>query len=325
MKFFIVDDSFAIRAMLSEIIDSEGLGTVVGEVDDGIKVDAEILNEKGVDILLIDLLMKQRDGLETIRKIIPHFKGKIIMISQVDQKDMVAEAYLIGIDHYITKPINKYEVVSVIQNETKHYLQEKSISNIQQSLINLTSFNHGAIREEKIEATSTLSPKPKPRQEVHHTGISKNGNNILMDFGIFGESGYYDLLEIIEYLFELENECRIQFQFPPLKQLFEQLAVKNCKSNPCNPTCIKKEAKASEQRVRRAIHQALNNLASIGLTDFGNPIFESYASKFFDFTQVRMKMLELEGKEKNQSPCRLNIKKFIEVFYMEAKESMGEG
>lgn len=322
MKFFIVDDSMAIRAMLSEIIISEGLGTVVGEAEDGIEVDAEILNSKEVDILLIDLLMKQKDGLETIRTLSPHYKGKVIMISQVDQKETVAEAYLLGTDHFITKPINKYEVLSVIQNEIKHYLQEKSIAHIQQSLLNLTCFQHGTVKESPIKAPSYSNSLLK--HDVHHSGISQNGNNILMDLGIVGESGYYDLLNIIEYLFELENHSHTYFQFPPLKQLFEEVAIKNCKSISSDPKCIKKEAKASEQRVRRAIHQALNNLASLGLTDFGNPIFESYSSKLYDFTQVRMKMLELDGKETNLSPCRLNIKKFIEVFYMEAKESMAE-
>ena len=43
---------------------------------------------------------------------------------------------------------------------------------------------------------------------------------------------------------------------------------------------IEKERKASEQRVRRAIYQSLNHLASLGLTDFSNPKFESYAPKF---------------------------------------------
>lgn len=324
MKFFIVDDSMAIRAMLSEIIISEGLGTIVGEAEDGIEVSAEILNDRNVDILLIDLLMKHRDGLETIRTLTPQYKGKVIMISQVDQKDTVAEAYLLGTDHFITKPINKYEVVSVIQNETKHYLQEKSIAHIQQSLLNLTSFHSGGVNEKTISIAEYPSANSKQKLEVHHSGISQNGNNILMDLGIVGESGYYDLLNIIEYLFELENNCPTSFHFPSLKQLFEEVAIKNCKTISCDPNCIKKEAKASEQRVRRAIHQALNNLASLGLTDFGNPIFENYASKFYDFTQVRLKMLELDGKETSQAPCRLNIKKFIEVFYMEAKEPLEE-
>jgi two-component system response regulator YcbB len=78
--------------------------------------------------------------------------------------------------------------------------------------------------------------------------------------------------------------------------------------------------KAGEQRIRRAIHQALEHIASLGLTDYTNPKFENYSSSFFDYTQVRMKMLELEGKSQDEnSHSRINIKKFIQALYWEAK------
>lgn len=309
MKFFIVDDSLSIRQMLSEIILNEHLGTVEGEAEDGIEVTNKVLDTKEIDILLIDLLMPERDGIETIRAIVPHFKGKIIMISQVDQKDMVAEAYLLGIDHYITKPINKYEVISVIKKVTEHYLQEKSIVKIQQSLKSLTSFHQVTVENKQ----------PEPMTST----IIDSGKTILMELGIVGEGGYYDLIDILEYLYQAETACQARFQFPSLKELFEKVAEKHYEAQ-CGSDCLKKEAKASEQRVRRAIHQALNNLASLGLTDYANPVFESYSSKLFDFSQVRMKMLELEDKNDQQTPCRLNIKKFIEVLYMEAKERMDD-
>ncbi|MEI2356247.1 response regulator [Mesobacillus zeae] len=314
MNFFIVDDSTAIRAMLSDIIESEKLGTVVGEATDGVEVTYEQLHNKEIDFLLIDLLMPERDGIETIREINPQFTGRIIMISQIVPKDMVAEAYLLGINHFITKPINKYEFISVIKNETKHYLQEKSLLKIQQSLLSLTH-HHYEVNKAKI-----LEPTP----DSHLSILINSGKNLLMELGIVGENGYYELLEIIEYLFHKENNTESRFQFPSLKELFEKIAGEHCKASNREKICIKKEAKASEQRVRRAIQHALNNLASLGLTDYANPIFESYASSFFDFTQVRMKMLELEGKETNLAPLRLNIKKFIEALYIEAKKSMIE-
>ena len=83
---------------------------------------------------------------------------------------------------------------------------------------------------------------------------------------------------------------------------------------------MRKEVKAVEQRIRRTIQQVLEHLASLGLTDYANPTFEYYSSKLFDYTQVRMKMLELEGKvHNNSSHTRINIKKFIHAILMEAK------
>jgi two-component system, response regulator YcbB len=106
---------------------------------------------------------------------------------------------------------------------------------------------------------------------------------------------------------------------PSLKDLYEKSIEKRLGQS-ASPQEVKKEIKASEQRIRRSIHQALEHIASLGLTDYSNPKFENYSSSFFDYSQVRMKMLELEGKiTDNTNHSRINIKKFIQALYMEAK------
>ena len=94
MRFFIIDDDISIRFMLRSIIEDEELGEITGEATDGTEVTGELLEVANVDILLIDLLMPVQDGIETVKKIKPVFKGKIIMISQVEKaKDLIAQAY----------------------------------------------------------------------------------------------------------------------------------------------------------------------------------------------------------------------------------------
>lgn len=134
MRFFIADDDRAIRSILGQIIEDEDLGEVVDEADDGVGLEAHSLNLKKVDILLIDLLMPARDGIQTIRHIHPEFKGKVIMISQVEAKEMMAEAYELGIEYYIHKPVNRIEIVSVIRKVMERIKLEKSIYDIQASL-----------------------------------------------------------------------------------------------------------------------------------------------------------------------------------------------
>ena len=93
MRFCITDDDSAIRSTLSQLIEDEDLGEVVEEVVDGSFLDASTLNLKQIDILFIDLLMPGRDGIETIRHLKDSFKGKMIMISQVESKELIGEAY----------------------------------------------------------------------------------------------------------------------------------------------------------------------------------------------------------------------------------------
>lgn len=93
MRYFIVDDDRASRMMLSQIIDENHLGTVIGEAQNGQDAIPQILAIQP-DIVLIDLLMPKLDGIATIERLREQqFTGLFIMISQVVNKDMVAESY----------------------------------------------------------------------------------------------------------------------------------------------------------------------------------------------------------------------------------------
>jgi len=307
VKFFIVDDTPTIRGMLSNIIEEEGLGSVVGETADGSEVDAHTLDVQEVDILMIDLLMPIRDGIETVREIAPSFRGKIIMISQVETKDMISEAYSLGVEYYITKPINRLEVVSVIKKVCDYLLLEKSLHNIQKSLSFLSTHN-----TKKRQIENTLPSK--------QSMFPASAKSILLDLGIVGKNGEKDLLDLLEILYKWDIEGNREL--PPLKDLYEQ-AAKNRLGSSVSPEEIRKEAKAVEQRIRRILQQVLEHLASLGLTDYANPTFEYYSSKLFDYTQVRMKMLELEGK-KHTATSRIDIKKFLYALQMETKGRLSQ-
>ncbi|GIM28519.1 transcriptional regulator [Clostridium polyendosporum] len=306
MRFFIVDDDDAIRSMLTEIIEDYSLGEVVGEAEDGSIISTNLLNLKNVDILIIDLLMPMRDGIQTIRELHSSFNGKIIMLSQVEDKEIIGEAYSLGIEYYITKPINRLEIIGVIKKAIEHIKLQKSIYDIKKTLSVLDI----GILVEKKESPST------------EKSIITSGQFLLTELGMIGESGSKDLLDMLEYLFKYEKEKSFEHEFPPLKDIFTNIATKKLGVS-VKSSDLKKEIKASEQRVRRAIFQALNHLASLGLTDYSNPKFEEYATKFFDFTEVRKKMIDLESKlESSTSNVRINTKKFVKVFYLESKKKL---
>ena len=300
MRFFITDDDYAIRSILNQIIEDEDLGEVVEEAEDGYLLEGHILNFQQIDILFIDLLMPIRDGIETIRHLKGIFSGKIIMISQVESKDLIGEAYSLGIDYYITKPINRMEVLTVIRKVIERIYLERSINNIQASLNSLVN-----LAQPKVDTFNEKS-------------ILKVGEFLLSELGIMGENGHKDLIEILQYLFENENAYTFEQQFPTLKDIFEGISKKKLGPSAVQAD-INREIKASEQRIRRAINHSLNYFASLGLTDFSNQKFENYASKYFEFTVISQKMKELKNAKRSLTPTRVNTKKFIQVFYFEAK------
>jgi len=306
LRYFITDDDPAIRMMLAQIIENEDLGHVVGEAEDGYYVDSQLLAAKEADVLLIDLLMPIRDGIETVRQLAGSFAGKIVMISQVEDKDMIGSAYALGIEYYITKPINRLEVIGVLQRVSQRMKLEHSIQDIQRSLSGL-GIRHNNREEQPYTAKSIVTP----------------GNYLLSELGMIGESGCKDLLDMLEVLYAQDKENALEQGFPSLQLLFRLVAEK--KLGPAaGQQALGKEMKAAEQRMRRAIVQALNHLASLGLTDYSNTKFENYASKFFEFTEVRKKMLELENNvSPSKSGVKLNMKKFVQVLFLEAKQLMG--
>ena len=301
MRYFIVDDDTAFRVMLAEIIEEDGLNEVVGEAQDGSEIDAELLSMNRIDILILDLLMPQRDGIETARSLQNTFKGKTVMISQSDSKEMIGEAYTYGIEYYIIKPLNRKEVKSVLKKVSERVLLDQSIQNIKKSL--------------HIFDDNSLNPLENPYQAK---SINDSARLLLSELGIGGESGGQDLLLILEYLYDYEKIAGNEYRYPALKEIFSGIGKQKLGSQ-ANSATLQKEIKASEQRVRRAIFQALVHIASLGLADYSNPKFEEYASKYFDFEQVRKKMNELDH-EKDIGHSHANTKKFIQVLYSEAKK-----
>jgi two-component system response regulator YcbB len=309
MRFFITDDDSAIRSILSQIIEDEDLGEIVEEAEDGNLLEGHNLNLKLIDILFIDLLMPIRDGIETIRHIKGTFSGKIIMISQVESKEMIAEAYSLGIEHYITKPINRIEVLTVIRKVMERISLERSINDIQTSLNSLLNLNQ---------------PKVEKLNILNENRILEVGEFLLAELGIVGENGHKDLLEILQYLFKYELTHNSEQHFPTLKDIFVQISKKKLGLS-ATQVDIDREIKASTQRIRRAITHSLNHFASLGLSDFSNPKFENYASKFFDFTVVHQRIKELQKNSTiHPTQTRVNTKKFIQVFFHEVKRLNSE-
>lgn len=304
MNFFIVDDDEAIRSMISEIIEDYDLGTVVGEAENGSLIDIGMLNFKKVNILIIDLLMPVKDGIHTVKDLGDNLNFKIVMLSQVEDKKIIGEAYNLGIEYYIIKPINRLEVIKVLEKVISNIKLEKSINDIQNTLSMLG-----------LNTLNSSKPKPSPKNST-----LESAEFILTDLGMITESGSRDILDMVQYIIDLEKNHSSEYEFPSLKNLFINISKKRL-GKPYNEMDLKKEVKASEQRVRRAVLQGLTHIASVGLTDYSNPKFEDYASKFFDFTEVRKKMMELENEILN-SHIRINTKKFIKVLFMEAKKNL---
>lgn len=109
-----VDDSAIILTRISNTLSKD---YEVVTVNSGMRA-LRYLKEEKPDLILMDIKMAQMDGVETLREIrtmedredIP-----VIMLTGVEDKDVVVESARLGIDDYILKPFYSDELIKRIR------------------------------------------------------------------------------------------------------------------------------------------------------------------------------------------------------------------
>ena len=271
MEIYIVEDDMSVISVLQDIIEDNDLGIVCG-TSEGQPADVDDILAKNPDMVLIDFLMPEKDGVQVMRELRERAcKAKCIMISQVAAKELIGKAYDAGIEFFISKPINIIEVKSVIRNVDEQIKNEKTLTNIKKMFM----------------AEIADMPKEKKKDD----GYGRKVLYILNRLGMSGEKGGDDILRICEYL---HNNGRPISQVS-IGQLCELLSD---------------APKNMEQRVRRAIAVGMSNLAHLGIEDFMNETFTAYSSTLFPFEEIRAEMDHIRGKRRYGG--KVSIKKFID-------------
>ncbi len=108
MRILIVDDESINRFLLRHMLEEEGF-TEIFEADGGQKA-LDIFPEVNPDLVLLDVVMPEVDGLEVARQV----KGQteeqylpIIFITSLDDEDSLARCLAAGGDDFVSKPFNK--------------------------------------------------------------------------------------------------------------------------------------------------------------------------------------------------------------------------
>jgi len=108
----IADDDTILSQMLTEYLTTEGYDVAV--VEDGNKA-LEALNQSPADIVVLDIMMPNLDGIETLRQIRASFQLPVIMLTaRGDDLDRILGLEL-GADDYISKPCNPRELLARIK------------------------------------------------------------------------------------------------------------------------------------------------------------------------------------------------------------------
>lgn len=274
MKIYLVDDDKNVLNILKIIIRERNLGEICGTAECGRDALEDFLQIKP-DIVITDLLMPEMDGitlLKQAKKILPD--TMFVMLSQVSSKEMIAEAYGNNVEFYIQKPINSIEVESVLRKVISSHNASKTLQMMQK------------IFNDQFLNNSVQQQVPEAGEKEYVVKLKK----ILQKIGIMTEKGSRDIITLVTYLIEHEGEIE-DYTLNQLCQYFTD-----------NP-------KSMEQRVRRTANVGMINLANLGIEDYSNEIFITYANSLYSFEQVRREMDFIRGKSDKRG--NVKIKSFL--------------
>lgn len=115
----VVDDAKFVRNRLKEIIGNMDFAEVIGEASNG--EDAVTLyKELKPDLVTMDLVMPNCDGLQAIEAIIKFDKSaSIVVVSAMGQELSILEATEKGAKDYIKKPFKDDDVYTIIERLLK--------------------------------------------------------------------------------------------------------------------------------------------------------------------------------------------------------------
>lgn len=114
----IVDDNPMILNTLDEVISSEAGLSVIGRADNG-KDAIDMIKDTQPDVVLLDLVMPQMDGItvvENIKKKTSMLNNPaFIILSAVGGEQMTEEAFQAGANYFLMKPFDKDILVNKIR------------------------------------------------------------------------------------------------------------------------------------------------------------------------------------------------------------------
>jgi CheY-like chemotaxis protein len=118
-KVLIVDDTETMR--LAEQMMLAGEGYEIDVADDGVEALSKIAQSRP-DLVLLDIMMPRMDGIECCRRIKADDRMKdikVVMVTTKSEYERVKEAFAAGCDDYVTKPIDKNELISKLRDLMK--------------------------------------------------------------------------------------------------------------------------------------------------------------------------------------------------------------
>ncbi len=120
MHILVIDDTAEVREMISKMLSGEGYDVL--EAANGKEGMQIISSEPEIDLVITDLIMPEKEGIETIREIKQDYSHiRILAISgggKIDSQNYLAIAKGMGADLTLSKPFIKQDLIDAVKKLT---------------------------------------------------------------------------------------------------------------------------------------------------------------------------------------------------------------
>lgn len=118
MNILIADDDREIVAALTVYLKNEGYGVLCAY--DGEEA-LSLLKERDVHLILLDVMMPQKDGIEVLAELRKTRNTPVIMLSAKGEDEDKVKGLETGADDYLTKPFSPRELIARVKSQLRRY------------------------------------------------------------------------------------------------------------------------------------------------------------------------------------------------------------
>ncbi len=358
-KILVADDEDIIRQGIQCLCDYEALGyTIAGEAASGDQAYEQIL-KINPDVVLMDIRMPGMTGLEVIEKLNEqNFSGKFIIISSFTDFSYAQQAIRLGVQNYLTKPIDEDELTELLRtlkenldselvakNTSEHYRSKAHSSIVKDILLGNSDLKNIDLNE--------LNFNVDTYQVVLYEKYGLNANDVAYDFAdllrvtnndnnsfdsitlenseVLLLKGQFAINKFNDFLERYEREKRPQ-KNSPLDSLF--ITYGSCVSSLEEIPTSYKEAHSLMHR-RFFCDQEQHTIGYMDLPSFANntciiceDLLKEYTDLLLNYIQafnrnmVAETLTSLQSRLYNAADSIEAIKLFLTDLYLQIKEQM---
>jgi AmiR/NasT family two-component response regulator len=125
IKVLLADDEPLVRMDVRVTLETIGC-QVIAEVEDG-KQALDLTRSLRPDLVILDVMMPNMDGLESARRIRAEHLAPVILLTGYSEEDMLEKADTAGVLAYIRKPFRKEDLGPAIKIALGRHRERKSL------------------------------------------------------------------------------------------------------------------------------------------------------------------------------------------------------